>query len=101
MWLATRVERSLLSPDFNMRRISLCGSWAILSFLSACSSSSNDESPERAAATGQAIGNIEGTFEYALDAPWRIEPNRTNSGQLEYGAIPLQLSIHDTDIIGS
>jgi hypothetical protein len=42
-----------------------------------------------------AIPGVEGTFEYAFDAPWRIEPTRAASGRLEYGLIPIQLSIHD------
>jgi hypothetical protein len=46
-----------------------------------------------------ALGGIEGTMEYALDAPWRIEPSRSAAGAWEYGSIPIQVSIHDTDII--
>jgi hypothetical protein len=42
-----------------------------------------------------AIVGIEGTFEYAFDAPWRIEPIRAADGTLSYGKIPIQLSIHD------
>lgn len=43
----------------------------------------------------KAISGIEGTFEYAFDAPWRIEPNTGEDLQLEWGDIPIQLSIHD------
>jgi len=38
----------------------------------------------------QALGGFEGTFEYAIDAPWRIEPSPQG-----YGAIPIQISVHD------
>ncbi len=41
-----------------------------------------------------AIAGLEGTFEFGLDAPWRIEPNKKAGGGLEYGAIPIQISIH-------
>jgi hypothetical protein len=42
-----------------------------------------------------AIAGIEGTFEYAFDAPWRLEPRIAADGTLVYGNIPIQLSIHD------
>lgn len=42
-----------------------------------------------------AINGLEGTFEFACDAPWRIEPQRLADGTTEYGAIPFQISIHD------
>jgi len=38
---------------------------------------------------------LEGTFEFACDAPWRIEPNKLADGTIDYGAIPIQISIHD------
>jgi hypothetical protein len=47
-----------------------------------------------------AIAGIEGTFEYAIDAPWRIEPRVLPSGALAYGAIPIQISIHDANNVG-
>ncbi|MFO1500145.1 MAG: hypothetical protein U1G07_17435 [Verrucomicrobiota bacterium] len=40
------------------------------------------------------IAGLEGTFEFGLDAPWRIEPSKKSDGTLEYGAIPIQISIH-------
>jgi hypothetical protein len=49
------------------------------------------------AEVSQEIGGVEGTLEYAIDAPWRMEPDP----QGRYGAIPIQLTIHDTDIIGN
>lgn len=42
-----------------------------------------------------ALGGIDGTFEYAIDAPWRMEPYTATNGELTYGAIPLQITIHD------
>jgi len=47
-----------------------------------------------------AITGIEGTFEYAIDAPWRIEPIVLAGGGLSYGAIPIQISIHDANNVG-
>ena len=47
-----------------------------------------------------AIAGIEGTFEYAIDAPWRIEPAAIRNGSPIYGAIPIQISIHDAIFIG-
>ncbi|MHC1766530.1 MAG: hypothetical protein AB9869_19875 [Verrucomicrobiia bacterium] len=41
------------------------------------------------------IAGLEGTFEFGLDAPWRIEPNKKSGGGLEYGAIPIQITIQD------
>jgi hypothetical protein len=45
-----------------------------------------------------AIPGIEGKFEYAIDAPWRLEPTFTKGG-LAYGAIPVQISIHDAHVL--
>ena len=45
-----------------------------------------------------AMGGIEGTMEYAIDAPWRIEPSVNGRGQREYGAIPIQVTIHDANL---
>ncbi len=42
-----------------------------------------------------AMSGLEGTFEFAFDAPWRIEPEIRSDGSTHYGAIPIQLSIHD------
>ena len=47
-----------------------------------------------------AIAGIEGTFEYAIDAPWRMEPSLFPNGRLAYGAIPIQISIHDANDVG-
>src|SRR5262245_66351837 len=40
------------------------------------------------------IAGLEGTFEFGLDAPWRIEPHRRADGTVDYGAIPIQITIH-------
>src|SRR4051812_7565473 len=63
----------------------------------ACANQSVDE-PEALAHTQQALGGIEGTFEYALDAPWRIEPVIDANGVASYGAVPIQISIHDANM---
>src|SRR5687767_5499297 len=47
------------------------------------------------AGQSQALGGIEGTMEYAMDAPWRLEPVRDANGNLSWGAIPIQISVHD------
>lgn len=65
--------------------------------VNACATQSVDE-PEAVAHAQQALGGIEGTFEYALDAPWRIEPVTDASGVTTYGAIPIQISIHDANL---
>src|SRR5262245_56431081 len=44
---------------------------------------------------------LEGTFEFACDAPWRIEPHRKPDNTIDYGAIPIQISIHDAKRAGS
>jgi hypothetical protein len=49
--------------------------------------------------TAHAIAGIEGTFEFAFDAPWRVEPSVDAGGQPTWGAIPIQLSIHDANIV--
>src|ERR1041384_2667393 len=43
----------------------------------------------------RALSGLEGTFEFACDAPWRMEPSAGADGRVEYGAIPVQISIHD------
>src|SRR5262245_241019 len=43
----------------------------------------------------EAINGLEGTFEFACDAPWRIEPQKQANGSVQYGAIPIQVTIHD------
>jgi len=48
-----------------------------------------------------AISGLEGTFEFACDAPWRIEPSKGPNNTLEYGAIPIQISIHDAKESGA
>ncbi len=48
----------------------------------------------------EAIVGVEGTMEYAIDAPWRIEPSAVRDGSPVYGAIPIQISIHDANMLG-
>lgn len=45
------------------------------------------------------MGGIEGTFEYAIDAPWRIEPVVDSKGVVSYGAIPIQITVLDENVI--
>ena len=51
-------------------------------------------------APARAIVGEEGTMEYAIDTPWRIEPSAIVDGVPVYGAIPITISIHDVDLIG-
>jgi hypothetical protein len=44
--------------------------------------------------TARAMAQRTGDFELEMDAPWRIEPR---GGANPYGAIPIQVSIHDAD----
>ncbi len=48
-----------------------------------------------AAGPALAIAGKGGKIEFAIDAPWRIEPVKDASGGLSYGSIPIQISIHD------
>ncbi|WP_146909133.1 hypothetical protein [Arenimonas daejeonensis] len=41
----------------------------------------------------------EGTFEFAIDAPWRIEPVLDINGRASYGAIPLSIVVTDENAI--
>ena len=63
------------------------------------------DTPPAEESVGQArsaLGGLEGTFEAALDAPWRIEPAlESPGGSSGYGAIPIQLTIHDADLAGA
>lgn len=54
---------------------------------------------EPADVSRSAMASNEGTFEYAFDAPFRIEPV-TIGGETSYGAIPIILTFHDVDVIG-
>ena len=42
-----------------------------------------------------AIAGKGGKFEFAIDAPWRMEPSSDATGKVSYGAIPIVISIHD------
>lgn len=42
-----------------------------------------------------AIAGKGAKLEFAIDAPWRIEPTRDAAGNVTYGSIPIQISIHD------
>jgi hypothetical protein len=52
---------------------------------------------ENVAAGAQALTGIEGTLEYSLDAPWRMEPRPPSIviNRVTYGAIPIQMTIDD------
>lgn len=44
-------------------------------------------------ATG--AGGMEGTFEYVIDVPWRLEPVPISGGGFDYGPVPIVITIHD------
>ncbi len=50
------------------------------------------ENAEPTSETAQPIYGAEGDYEFAIDAPWRIEPTMP---ALDYGPIPITISIHD------
>jgi hypothetical protein len=52
-----------------------------------------------ASSVASALGSHEGTFKYAIDAPWRIEPVMDARGHATYGAIPITLTIDDENAI--
>jgi hypothetical protein len=52
------------------------------------------------APVARAMPGFEGTFEYAIDAPWRVEPSAFQDGVPQYGAIPINISIHDVNNLG-
>ena len=45
------------------------------------------------------LAAVEGGAEMAIDAPWRLEPTDLGGGQMEFGDIPINISIHDSDQI--
>lgn len=63
-----------------------------------CATTAPEQSMKAVAQAKQALGGIEGTFEYALDAPWRIEPVIDSTGKASYGHVPIQISIHDANM---
>ena len=46
--------------------------------------------PPRVHATGGQFG-----LEFAIDAPWRLEPIRAPNGRLAYGPVPITIAFHD------
>ena len=58
-----------------------CSTVAIAAYIGVCSNS-------------YAMGGQYG-LEFAIDAPWRLEPTRMESGQLHYGAIPIVIEFAD------
>ncbi len=48
-----------------------------------------------AATPAFAIAGKGAKLEFAIDAPWRIEPTKDAVGNVTYGSIPVQISIHD------
>lgn len=70
--------------------------------LVACGGSAEPEpgpEPEHVGSRREKVGGIEGTFEYALDAPWRMEPHTTIFGGKAYTPIPLHVTINDANEI--
>lgn len=59
------------------------------------------KSRDRVGKLEQPIEGREGTWEFAADAPWRMEPAKvacTAGPCLVYDAIPIQIAIHDANI---
>ena len=94
-------------PTFARPRTRSRGPYALARLAPALTAAGCLAAPEPAldppATSRQRLGGIEGTFEYALDAPWRVEPEvRQGIGAtyLAYAPIPLQMTIHDGDQVG-
>ena len=45
-----------------------------------------------------AMGGQEGTFEFSIDAPWRLEPIVGSNGATSYGSIPFVITVTDENI---
>lgn len=45
----------------------------------------------------QKLNGFEGMFEFAIDVPWRIEPQFDELGGMTYDAVPITIAIHDED----
>src|SRR5262245_20477707 len=45
--------------------------------------------------SASAVGGMFG-MEFAIDAPWRLEPMRNSAGNLVYSPIPITIAFHDT-----
>ena len=69
------------------RSIALAGALLI----AACAATDPDTSE-----TAQAIASFMGKFEFALDAPWRVERPPRSTGAY---TIPIQLSVHDVNVM--
>jgi hypothetical protein len=101
----------LISQGRPARSVSVALLGCVATMLAAsCANNPTPDKTELGTVT-QAIGGIEGTFEYALDAPWRMNPrlvpaDRTSGGSSggglvrAYDAVPIQISIHDADRTG-
>lgn len=48
----------------------------------------------------QALAGREGKIDFAVDAPWRIEPVGDGAGGKDYGAIPVTFTLDDVDLVG-
>ncbi len=81
--------------SFGRRVQSLRAIWPLvaLATINSCSPSS-----ERSAVSAEEreIAGDHNDVKVAVDAPWRLEPH-TQNGQLKYGQLPLQFTIHDSD----
>ncbi len=59
------------------------------------------EPPASLGTQERALYGAEGDYEFAVDAPWRIEPTlRPGSATLEYGTIPIVITIDDAHLAG-
>lgn len=85
-------------------RLVLLTATVISATVAACGGVEPGEEPgaeprgDEVATRRDALGGIEGTLEYALDAPWRMEPYTVFKGK-GYAPIPLHMTINDADRI--
>ncbi len=71
-----------------------------LALACACSPPSSPPPPQVSSAT-QELSGREGKVDYDVDAPWRVEPVVQTDGTLDYGPVPIQITIVDAHLAGA
>lgn len=69
----------------------------VLALLAACT---GDAAFDPIASIEQQLSGREGKIDFDVDAPWRVEPVVEADGSLDYGAVPIQITISDAHLAG-
>lgn len=69
-----------------------------LALLAACT---NEVPDDPIASVIQELSGREGKIDFEVDAPWRIEPVVNEDDTLDYGPIPIQITISDAHLAGA